>query len=97
MTSLAKVYEAVIIDTAPILAVSDGLLLANKADGVIYSCRWATTSRETAALGLKELHDANARVVGAVISMVNTKKSRTYGYADTSYYYYARKYYSEKE
>lgn len=96
LKKLAEDYDAVIIDTAPVLAVSDGLLLANKADGTIYSCRWATTSRETAALGLKELRDANARVVGAVISLVNTKKSRTYGYADTSYYYYARKYYGEE-
>jgi len=92
---LSKSYDAVIIDTAPVLAVSDGLLLANKADGTIYACRWATTSRETAALGLKELREANARVVGAVISVVNTRKSRTYGYADTSYYYYARHYYGE--
>lgn len=97
LAKLALEYDAIIIDTAPVLAVSDGLLLANKADGTIYSCRWATTTRETAALGLKELRDANARVVGAVISLVNTKKSRTYGYADTSYYYYARKYYSETE
>lgn len=90
-------YDAVIIDTAPVLAVSDGLLLANKADGVIYSCRWATTSRETAALGLKELREANARVVGAVISMVDIKRTRTYGYADTSYYYSSTysKYYSD--
>ena len=94
---LASQYDAVIIDTAPVLAVSDGLLLANKADGTIYSCRWATTPRETAALGLKQLREANARVIGAVISLVNQKKSRTYGYADTSYYYYARKYYSERE
>jgi capsular exopolysaccharide synthesis family protein len=96
LNQLARDYDVVIIDTAPVLAVSDGLLLANKADGVIYSCRWATTSRETAALGLKELREANARIVGAVISLVNTKKVSTYGYADTSYYYYARKYYAEE-
>jgi capsular exopolysaccharide synthesis family protein len=97
LAKLTAEYDAVIIDTAPVLAVSDGLLLANKADGTIYSCRWATTSRETASLGLKELREANAKIVGAVISVVNTKKSQTYGYADTSYYYYARKYYSETE
>ncbi len=97
LAELAKTYDTIIIDTAPILAVSDGLLLAHKADGVIYSCRWATTSRETAALGLKELRDAGARVIGAVISMVNVRKSRAYGYADTSYYYYSRHYYHEKK
>lgn len=97
LARLSADYDAVIIDTAPVLAVSDGLLLANKADGTIYSCRWATTSRETASLGLKELRDANARIVGAVISVVNLKKSRTYGYADTSYYYYSRKYYQDGE
>jgi capsular exopolysaccharide synthesis family protein len=96
LAQLTQDYDAVVIDTAPVLAVSDGLLLANKADGVIYSCRWATTSREIAALGLKELRDANANLVGAVIAVVDTDKSRTYGYADTSYYYYARKYYSEE-
>jgi len=95
LAKLRVEYDAVIIDTAPVLAVSDGLLLANKADGTIYCCRWATTSRETSSLGLKVLREANARIVGAAVTAVDTKKSRTYGYADTSYYYYAKKYYSE--
>jgi len=95
--SLKPHYDIIIIDTAPVLAVSDGLLLAHKADGTIYSCRWATTSRETTALGLKELREANARVIGAVISMVDVKRTRAYGYADTSYYYSAKysKYYMD--
>ncbi len=92
---LAQEYDIVIIDSAPVLAVSDGLLLSNRADGTIYCCRWASTTRETAALGLKVLQEAGARIVGASITVVDQSKSRSYGYADTSYYYYAKRYYSE--
>lgn len=92
---LTQEYEIVVIDSAPVLAVSDGLLLSNRADGTIYCCRWASTTRETAALGLKVLQEAGARIVGAAITVVDQTKSRTYGYADTSYYYYAKRYYSE--
>jgi succinoglycan biosynthesis transport protein ExoP len=95
LARLRSEYDVVIIDTAPVLAVSDALIVANMADGTIFSCKWAETPRETAALGLKELRTANSRVVGAVLSKVNMKKSRTYGYADTAYYNYVRKYYKE--
>jgi succinoglycan biosynthesis transport protein ExoP len=95
LTLLRNRFDIVIIDTAPVLAVSDALLIANQADGAIFCCKWAETPRETAALGLKEIRAANARIIGAVMSRVNIKKSRTYGYADTSYYYYAKKYYRE--
>lgn len=91
----SKHYDIVIVDTAPVLAVSDALLLANRADATIFACRWASTARETASLGLKELREANASIIGAVISAVDMNKSRTYGYADTAYYYYAKKYYGE--
>ena len=95
MKRLAQEYEIIIVDSAPVLAVSDGLLLSNRADGTIYCCRWASTTRETAALGLKVLQEAGARLVGAAITVVDQNKSRSYGYADTSYYYYAKRYYSE--
>jgi capsular exopolysaccharide synthesis family protein len=95
IATLSRDYDQVIIDTAPVLAVSDALLLANQADGTILCCRWAATSRETAHLGLKELREANARIIGAALTMVDMKKSRTYGYADTAYYNAAKKYYTE--
>jgi capsular exopolysaccharide synthesis family protein len=95
LTKLAEQYERIIIDTAPVLAVSDGWLLTNQADGTIFTCLWAATTRETADLGLKELREANARVIGAVLSAVDTRKIRSYGYADTAFHYSSRKYYSD--
>jgi exopolysaccharide transport family protein len=95
LATLAQRYDRVIIDTPPVLAVSDGWLLSNLADATIFVCQWAATTRETASLGLKELREANAQIIGAVLTMVDMKKSRAYGYADTTYQYSGKKYYTE--
>jgi Mrp family chromosome partitioning ATPase len=93
LAQLEQRYEWVIIDTAPVLAVSDGWLLSSQADGTILACLWASTTREMAELGLKELREANARIIGAVLSAVDTKRNQTYGYADTAFQYSGKKYY----
>jgi capsular exopolysaccharide synthesis family protein len=95
LDQLAQRYDRVIIDTAPVLVVSDGWLLSNKADATIFTCQWAATSRETARLGLKELRMAKANIIGAVLSAVDTKKIMSYGYADAVNYYSKSRYYVE--
>ena len=75
-----KEFDIILIDTPPLLAVTDAQVLANKCDGTILVIK----SRETqidAALKAKELLDAaNAKIIGTVL---NEKKLQ-----DSQYYYY---------
>lgn len=87
-------YDLVIIDSAPVLVVSDARALARHVDAVVFVARWASTRREVVTNGLKQIREANARIAGVVLSAVNVRKHARYGYGDSGYYYgAARKYY----
>jgi len=80
-------YDFVILDSPPILAVSDAKILSHLADRTIYLVKWNATPREAVLSGLKQLLDAKVKFAGILLSMVNVKKHARYGYGDQGYYY----------
>ncbi|HEX9789296.1 MAG TPA: polysaccharide biosynthesis tyrosine autokinase [Kiloniellales bacterium] len=95
LTTLARKYDLVILDSAPLLAVSDTLFLARLADKTVMIVRWVRTRRETAKLALNKLIDAKSDVAGVVLSMVDVKGHAQYGFSDSGAYHgKLTKYYS---
>ena len=95
---LAQQYDIVVLDTPPLLAVSDTLVLTRQVEKSIFVVRWQKTARETVVSGLRQLVDAGADLAGLVLTQVDMKKQARYGQSDTGYqYYYDRhmKYYTE--
>ena len=95
---LETLYDLVILDAPPLLAVSDALVLVRTVDRVVYLVRWEKVRRETAIAGLKQLVDAGANIAGTVLTQIDLKKQNRYGYrgAGGSYYYGQNpKYYNE--
>jgi len=78
-------YDLVIIDTPPVLAVSDARILAQVADAVVYLVRWNKTPQEAVTEGLRVLASVHAKVAGVVLSFVNHRQSTNY-YIDKRYY-----------
>jgi capsular exopolysaccharide synthesis family protein len=92
---LSKSYDLVVIDSAPVVAVSDTRVLSRMVDKTVFLIRWADTPREAAAAALRQLIDAKADVIGVMLSMVDVKKHARYGYSDSGYYYGSlKKYYT---
>ena len=92
---LAETNDLVVIDSPPVLAVSDPRVLSRLADKTVYAVRWVETRRETALMGLKQILDVGADVAGVVLTMVNVRKHARYNYGDSgSYYGRYRKYYT---
>jgi len=85
--ALGEHYDQVIIDTPPVLAVSDAQILSRLVDKTIFVVRWERTRVEAAVLALRQLADAGADVAGVVLSMVDMKRHARYGYGDASNYY----------
>ena len=79
-------YDRVIIDTPPVMAVTDSRLTAAKADGLIHVIRAGKTEKRCAKLAKKHFDNVGARVIGAVLNDVQSEAS---GY---SHYYYYRPY-----
>jgi len=77
----------VIIDTPPIIALTDAALIARMADTTIYIARWASTPREVIGEGLKQLAKFNVKVAGLVLTQVDLQNQKRYGYDDYGYYH----------
>lgn len=80
-------YEFVVVDTSPVMAVSDTRVIALAADYTVHVVRWGATPREVAMAGIKQLLEAGVNSVGVVMSRVNVSKHSQYGYGDAAHYY----------
>lgn len=80
LKDLREQFDFVIIDTPPVLAVTDGAILAAESDGTILLVRADETKREQLAHGIRILQDVGAIVLGAVLSMAPIRSSKSYGY-----------------
>ena len=87
LAELSEAYELVILDSPPVLAVSEARILARLVDRTVFVVRWASTPREVAALGLKQIREAGGNVAGAVLSMAGVREHGRYGYGGSAYYY----------
>lgn len=87
-------YDYVLVDTPPVLAVSDAAMIARVADTSVFIARWGTTPRDVAAQAVKLLHQYTQRIAGAVLTQVDLESHVRYGYGDVGYYYgHYREYY----
>ena len=78
-------YDRVVIDTAPVLAVSDGLLIAPYVNVTCVVIRACSTTRKTASRALRALTEIKCRPAGVVLNFLPTGSG--------SEYYYSGKYY----
>ncbi|GHA58882.1 protein-tyrosine kinase [Amylibacter ulvae] len=74
-------YDYIIIDTPPVLAVPDARVIGQHADSIIYSVRWDKTSKTEVKTGLSMFGSVGLEVDGLVMTMLDLKKIRQYGYA----------------
>lgn len=80
LSELREQYDIILVDTAPLLAVTDGQLLASKSDGVILVISSGKVKRDLVVKAKMSLERANARILGVVLN--NVKKKSAEGYYD---------------
>ena len=84
---LAKHFDMVILDSPPLLAVTDALILAKSVDGVILVIDPKKTKRGAIQQAVEQLKRLDARLLGIVLNNIKVKRSS---------YYYNREYYYSK-
>jgi polysaccharide biosynthesis transport protein len=87
LADLSRDFDLVVVDSPPLMAVSDARLLAPEMDASIFVVRWGKTHREVVRQSLRELLDTGASLGGVVLSMVDPDKHARYGFGDSGYYY----------
>ena len=63
-------YDFVIIDTPPVLAFTDGVIIAGLADATVLVVRSMTTNKQALAYVRQRLERANASVCGVLLNDV---------------------------
>jgi capsular exopolysaccharide synthesis family protein len=93
LARLGERFDRVILDTPPVGAVADAVVLSTQVDGVVVVLKAAQTNRDLAGRTVRALKDVKANIYGAVLNDVNLESSK---YGDY-YYGYAYRYYGEGE
>jgi capsular exopolysaccharide synthesis family protein len=84
---LLKRYDRIVVDSAPVNAVSDTLIIAPHADKTILVIRADKTPRKAIQRSVYLLRKAQAKVAGFVLNRLPTGRAASY-----YYYYYGDKY-----
>ncbi len=83
LSELKKRYDRVFIDTPPLAAVSDAMIVLPLCDGSIFTIFFNKVRRKAAQFAAKKLLEANVPVFGAVLNGLNLAVS---GYYYSQYY-----------
>ena len=93
-TKLREEYEYIIIDSPPIIAVTDALILSKKVDQLVLVIRVNSTERAIIEQAKSLLNNIDVKVAGVVVNGIEVKKYYS-GYKYYYYYYYY--YYADDE
>lgn len=80
MQSWRTRYDYVILDTPPMLAVTDAVRLSSQADSVLLVIRSGQTSRDALARACDLLNQASVPVLGIVVNAVSSRSAGSYYY-----------------
>lgn len=76
---LRRRYSSIIIDSPPLLPVTDAAAAAPSVDGVILVCKAGNTSRSKLRTAIGSLTKVGAPVVGTVLTMAPPRRFQAYG------------------
>lgn len=86
LATFADRYDLVLLDSPPVMAVSDARIISQLADYTIFIVQWAKTPRDVVTSAMSALLAVTDRV-GIVINKVNLAKHALYEYGDYGDYY----------
>ncbi|WP_375257979.1 polysaccharide biosynthesis tyrosine autokinase [Citreimonas sp.] len=95
IATLREHYDIVILDTPPVLIVPDARVVGQHADATVLVVKWNQTNRKMIQDALRALRSGDVRVLGTVLSQIDPRGLKRYGYAGRygAYSYYAKRYY----
>ncbi|WP_428909854.1 CpsD/CapB family tyrosine-protein kinase [Niallia sp. Krafla_26] len=80
MSEVREAYDMVLFDSPPLLAVTDGQILASKCDGTILVISSGKTEVEQAIKAKDLLNSVNSHLLGAILNDKKMKNTHYYSY-----------------
>lgn len=97
ISDLEKRYSMILLDAPPVHAVSDAQWLAQHVRSVIYAVKADSTPVQAIQNGLKNLERFGSPLAGIVLTQLDVRKSKRYGYGDYDGYYYYQSAYADEQ
>ncbi len=95
MEEVKGAFDVILLDTAPVLAVIDAVIVSSLADSVVFLIKAGDVARKPFLNAVGELRGAKAKIIGVLF---NELKLRRGDYHFMDYYrYYRHGYYREEE
>ena len=83
---LAEYYDLVVVDTSPLLPVTDGRALIEAVDALALVIRWERTAKDAVDTALKQSLGSRDKLIGVVLNDVVASRARYYDYYRSGYY-----------
>lgn len=79
LTELKKEYDYVILDTPPILIISDAFMVGHDVDGFLLVCSQHLSKKKDVAAACKALEEKNINILGIAMTLVTTDEDNGRG------------------
>ena len=89
LDGLKEKYDYILLDSPPILGVTDAAILAGEADGVLLVVQYRKYPKIISLRAKRMIENAGGRLMGAVLNNINIMRDDYYYY----YHYTTKKYY----
>jgi capsular exopolysaccharide synthesis family protein len=84
---LRKGYTHILIDSPPVTAVTDPVVLSKSVDGVLLVIRAGDTAREIVRNSVAQFQRVGANILGAILNGIDVGRDKYYYYQYYHYYY----------
>ncbi len=95
LEKLKKHYDLLVVDSPPLGAVTDSLLIAERVDEVVYVCRFNRAYRKHIRLYIKALRAGKNELLGVVLNGLSPRRIEYY--SNYRYYRSYKKYYGTQD
>jgi len=94
LEAMKRHFDLVVVDSPPMGAVTDALLIAKNTDEVVYVCRFNCAYRKHIRLYIKQLKDSKVELLGIVLNGLSERRIEYY--SNYRYYRSYKKYYGSQ-
>jgi len=90
LASLSKNYDRIVIDSSPVTAVTDAVVLSKVVDGVVLIVQANRTEREVVRRSVDQLVAVNAQMLGVILNRFDIDFNKYYNKYSYFYGYYGQ-------
>ena len=89
---LDEYFDHIVIDSPPVLSVTDARIIGSLVDGVVLVIKGGETPKEAVQRTKQLLQEVHAHVIGILLNNVDVRSADYYYYSKYYYYGYGKKY-----